>query len=210
MNKRAATDDSPQPKKNAKLAKKNETPKSVARTSIDLTCARLSHARVFTEPQLNGAGSNSIAAGEQMFEQLLQPIQLTEFMRDYWEKQVLCINRKSPDFYKYLHVSSKAIDTMLRTNSVEFTKNIDITSYENGERQTLNPDGRALPATVWEHYAEGCSVRLLNPQTFMPSLWKLNSVLQEYFHCLVGANLCTYDKCVRPTWPTRYALDRIH
>lgn len=147
-------------------------------------------------PQLDALGSNSITVGEKMFEQLIQPITLKQFMNNYWEKEVLCINRKSPDYYKHLNVSSKAIDTMLRDNIVEFTKNIDITSYENGERQTLNPDGRALPAAVWEHYAEGCSIRLLNPQTFMPPLWKLNSVLQEYFHCLVGSNLCTYCRII--------------
>lgn len=112
-------------------------------------------------------------------------------MDGYWEKQVLCIKRDQSDFYSQLNVSSEAIDEMLRTNTVEFTKNIDVTSYENGERQTHNPDGRALPEAVWSSYAKGCSIRLLNPQTFMPSLWKLNATLQEYFHCLVGANLCT-------------------
>ena len=36
---------------------------------------------------------------------------------------------------------------------------------------------------------EGCSVRLLNPQTFSPSMWKLTSMLQEHFQSFVGANV---------------------
>ncbi|CAB4043787.1 bifunctional lysine-specific demethylase and histidyl-hydroxylase NO66, partial, partial [Paramuricea clavata] len=35
----------------------------------------------------------------------------------------------------------------------------------------------------------GCSVRLLNPQTFSDSVWKLNATLQEYFGSFVGANV---------------------
>ena len=35
----------------------------------------------------------------------------------------------------------------------------------------------------------GCSVRFLNPQAFSHSVWKLTSLLQEYFGCLVGANV---------------------
>ena len=35
---------------------------------------------------------------------------------------------------------------------VEYTTNIDITSYESGKRQTHNPTGRALASGVWEFY----------------------------------------------------------
>lgn len=53
----------------------------------------------------------------------------------------------------------------------------------------MNPDGRAMPPMVWNFYSMGCSVRLLNPQVYFPKLYTLNSVLQEFFHCLVGSNL---------------------
>lgn len=121
---------------------------------------------------------------------LLQPLDLKNFMDAYWEKQVVCVNRRQATFYHTLGISSKSIDEMLRTNVVEFTKNIDITSYENGQRQTHNPDGRAVPEMVWDYYNDGCSIRLLNPQTFIPTLHAFNASLQEYFHCLVGANIC--------------------
>lgn len=78
---------------------------------------------------------------------------------------------------------------MLRNNNVQFTKNLDVTSYSDGKRETHNPVGRALPSIVWDYYKNGCSVRLLNPQTFIPKLALLNSSLQEYFGCFVGANV---------------------
>lgn len=39
------------------------------------------------------------------------------------------------------------------------------------------------------YFQNGCSVRLLNPQTYSRNVWKLLSVLQEYFNCCVGANV---------------------
>lgn len=36
------------------------------------------------------------------------------------------------------------IDSMLKENYLEYTKNIDITSYRDGVRETHNPEGRAV------------------------------------------------------------------
>jgi len=77
----------------------------------------------------------------------------------------------------------------LRQQNVQFTKNLDIAVFRNGKRETLNPDGRAFAPMVWKFYNEGCSVRLLNPATFSSNVWHLCAKLQEYFGCLVGANV---------------------
>lgn len=99
-------------------------------------------------------------------------------------------------------------------NNLQFTVNVDVTSYESGTRKTHNPVGRAHPHVVWGYYnvsptswrgdayifehtfeflspstQSGCSVRLLNPQTYSHGLWYINSVLQEYFHSCVGSNI---------------------
>ena len=37
-------------------------------------------------------------------------------------------------------------------NHLEFTTNVDITSYEEGKRHTHNPDGRAFASVVWEFF----------------------------------------------------------
>ena len=33
-----------------------------------------------------------------------------------------------------------------------FTENLDVTSYENGKRETHNPVGRAFAPVVWDYY----------------------------------------------------------
>lgn len=38
-------------------------------------------------------------------------------------------------------------------------------------------------------FQKGCSIRLLNPQTFSRNVWLLNTSLQEFFGCSVGANM---------------------
>ena len=35
---------------------------------------------------------------------------------------------------------------------IEFGVNLDVTSYKNGERSTLNPPGRAYRPVVWDYY----------------------------------------------------------
>lgn len=46
-----------------------------------------------------------------------------------------------------------------------------------------------MPPAVWDFYRDGCSIRFLNPQTFIPQIHELNATLQEYFHCMTGANV---------------------
>lgn len=131
---------------------------------------------------------DSLQLGRDYFDYILKPVNADEFMSEYWEKNPLCVNRSQSDFYKQL-ISVGEIDEMLRTNMVEYTKNIDVTSYVDGVRETHNPEGRATPPSVWDAYGNGCSIRLLNPQTFLPNIRKLNAALQEYFHCMAGANV---------------------
>ncbi|KOC60423.1 Lysine-specific demethylase NO66 [Habropoda laboriosa] len=108
-------------------------------------------------------------------------------LRQNWERAPVQIKRNFPRYYKIL-MSTPMLDKILRESYILFTKNIDITSYENGVRQTLNPSGRAIPSVVWDYYMNGCSVRMLNPQTYIPKLHLLNATLQEFFGCFVGAN----------------------
>jgi len=78
-----------------------------------------------------------------------------------------------PNYYERI-VSTPLLDEVLRKNHILFTKNIDITSYSNGTRETHNPPGRAFPSVVWDYYQNKCSVRMLNPQTFIPMIHALN------------------------------------
>ncbi|XP_012259857.2 ribosomal oxygenase 1 [Athalia rosae] len=131
--------------------------------------------------------SNSINQGKKLFKWLISPLPLETFYRTSWEIAPLYIKRNTPEYYKHV-MSTPMIDSILRKYYLQFTKNVDVTSYSDGKRETHNPIGRALPSVVWDYYMNGCSVRLLNPQTFIPKLHVLNATLQEYFGCLVGAN----------------------
>lgn len=71
-------------------------------------------------------------------------------------------------------MSTPLLDEIMRENYLLFSKNIDITSFVNDVRETHNPEGRALPSVVWDYYMNGCSVRFLNPQTFIPKIHTLN------------------------------------
>ena len=42
---------------------------------------------------------------------------------------------------------------------LEYSVNIDIASYENGERFTHNPEGQAVPQVVWDYFQVICRHR---------------------------------------------------
>ncbi|XP_033337727.2 bifunctional lysine-specific demethylase and histidyl-hydroxylase NO66 isoform X1 [Megalopta genalis] len=121
------------------------------------------------------------------FELMIHPLKVEDFLEKYWEQTPVHIKRNCNTYYKLL-MSTPIMDKILRESYIQFTKNIDITSYENGVRETHNPIGRAVPSVVWDYYGNGCSVRMLNPQTYIPILHSLNATLQEFFGCFVGAN----------------------
>ncbi|XP_029171016.1 ribosomal oxygenase 1 [Nylanderia fulva] len=131
---------------------------------------------------------NPILTSQKLFQWLVHPLNVKDFFIKHWERNPIHIKRKISDYYKWI-VSTSILDKILRDNHILFTKNIDITSYVNGVRETHNPPGRALPSVVWDYYLNDCSVRMLNPQTFIPQLHALNATLQELFGCFVGANL---------------------
>lgn len=131
--------------------------------------------------------TNSSEEGRKVLKWMIAPYDLDEFFTKVWEKKPMFIKRKKPEYFKEL-ISTPAIDNMLRTQNVHFTENVDITSYVDGKRETHNPDGRAYPHIVWDSYLNGRSIRLLNPQTYIPKVHLLNATLQEFFNTYVSAN----------------------
>ncbi|XP_050425267.1 ribosomal oxygenase 1 isoform X2 [Adelges cooleyi] len=131
---------------------------------------------------------NSVTTGKKLFEWLIDPINIDDFMKKHWEKTYLHIPRNSPNYFSELF-SLEEFDSILRKNNLQYGTNVDITSYVNNQRETHNPVGRAQAHVVWDYFNNGCSVRLLNPQLFAPEIYKLMSNLQEYFSSLVGCNV---------------------
>ncbi|XP_066974293.1 ribosomal oxygenase 1 [Macrobrachium rosenbergii] len=143
----------------------------------------------FTGEELKAFNSqDSRKEGQETFRWIISPYSEEDFFNKFWEKAPLLVKRNQSDYYKGLF-STKDLDAILREQVVLFSKNLDITSYSNGKRETHNPVGQAHAPVVWDSYNNGCSVRLLNPQTFHPRVWKCLSMLQEYFNSFCGANV---------------------
>ncbi|XP_033874863.2 ribosomal oxygenase 1 [Acipenser ruthenus] len=135
-----------------------------------------------------GKIQNSKERAAKLFQWFISPISAKKFFSEIWEKKPALIRRHNPDYYKGLF-STAEFDRILRDNDVQYGVNLDVTSYSNGERETHNPPGRALPFNVWDFYKNGCSLRMLNPQAFSVTVWNVLSILQEQFGSMAGANV---------------------
>jgi len=130
----------------------------------------------------------SIETAEQAFEWLISPTPVDKFYKEHWEKKPLLLKRSDSAYYKSVF-STKSLEKILRENNILYGKNIDITSFDKDKRETHNTSGRVLPPVLWDFYNNGCSVRLLNPQTYHAAVWRLCATLQDHFHSMVGANV---------------------
>ncbi|TMW60699.1 hypothetical protein Poli38472_000741 [Pythium oligandrum] len=122
------------------------------------------------------------------FEWLIFPMPVEEFYEKYWEKRPLAIKRKTSNYYEGWF-SKDEIDRILKEHTMEYGADIDLTKYVDKTRYTLNPDGAATAKTVWKHFNDGCSVRLLCPQKFSDAIWKMLSILEGEWGCMAGSNV---------------------
>jgi len=123
-----------------------------------------------------------------LFKKVIFPVKVKEFFSSYWEKKPMLVRRQDP-VYNEAWFSCKEFDTILRQHNLEFTTNIDVTTYINEVKQNHNQEGRAFAPLVWDFFQQGCSIRLLNPQTYSKNCWQYLSTLQELFGTCVGANV---------------------
>lgn len=122
-----------------------------------------------------------------LFEWMIYPVKADEFYAHYWEKRPLVIKRQCPSFYDGWF-SKAELDRVLKEHTLSYGQDVDLTKYVDDTRYTLNPSGAATAKQVWKHFDDGCSVRMLCPQKFCDSVWKLLSVLESEFGCMAGAN----------------------
>lgn len=156
--------------------------------STKLLNSKVKKSKKICPPQINEIDLDTLKKPTDLLNYLLAPIKISEFFNIYWETKPLHIVRNKTDYFKNI-LSSKQIDTILRENLLFYTKNVDVVTYENGVRQTHNPEGRAIPGNVWDYYLNGCSIRIMNPQTYNQKIRDLLSTLQEYFGTMVGVNV---------------------
>ena len=143
----------------------------------------------FPIPKLPTSTSNSLLDSVKHFERMIFPYTPKEFMTSIWEQKAVIIKRKKENYYGDLF-STKQLADILERNPIRFGVNLDVTSWTKTEgRQTHNLPGRANPAQVWDFYNNGCSIRMLNPQTFSTTIYEQCTNLQEFFGCFVGSNV---------------------
>ncbi|KAF5302388.1 hypothetical protein FQA39_LY10427 [Lamprigera yunnana] len=124
---------------------------------------------------------------EKVFRWLMAPLEVEDFFRTKWEKVPIHIQRNEKNYYQQILTTKKLQDIFLE-NVLLYTRNIDVVSYTNNQRETHNVEGRAVPAALWDYYKNGCSIRILNPHTYCTKLHTLLASLQEYFGCMAGVN----------------------
>ncbi|PIK61540.1 putative bifunctional lysine-specific demethylase and histidyl-hydroxylase NO66 isoform X1 [Apostichopus japonicus] len=133
-------------------------------------------------------GRDSGTESALLFEWLISPVSPQNFFDNLWEKKPLLVRRHKPQYFQGLFTTVE-FNNILKENDVQYSKHLDITTYTDGKRETHNPEGRAHAPVVWDYFNNGCSVRLLNPQTYSAKVWKLLSTLQEHFGSFCGANV---------------------
>lgn len=131
---------------------------------------------------------NSLSSEMELFQMIISPISVERFFKNYWETKYLHIKRSKPEYFKSL-LNSSTLDKMFRENSLYYTRNVDVVVYENEKKEIINPEGKATPVALWDYYQNGCSIRVLNPQTYNEKLHLLVTTLQEFFGSMVGINV---------------------
>lgn len=126
--------------------------------------------------------------GLKLFKWLIAPVSPKSFFEMYWEQKVLYISRNQNTYYSQI-LTTDRLDGIFRDFPLYYTRNVDVVSYENGVKEVHNIEGRVAAATLYDYYANGCSIRVLNPQTYDQKVHLLIATLQEYFGTMVGTNV---------------------
>ncbi|CAH2008944.1 unnamed protein product [Acanthoscelides obtectus] len=126
--------------------------------------------------------------GYKVFKWLIEPMKPKEFLERYWESQVLHIQRHNGNYYRDV-LTTERLDDIFREFPLQYTKNVDVVTFENGVKEVHNEEGRVVPAALYDYYLNGCSIRVLNPHTYDQRVYAVLAALQEYFGCMAGANV---------------------
>ncbi|XP_045143916.1 ribosomal oxygenase 1 [Echinops telfairi] len=162
-------------------------PRKIRRQLRRSVASRMAALRAQTLPSEDSEDPSRRRAAR-LFEWLVAPLPPEHFYRRLWEREAVLVRRQDHTYFQGLF-STADLDAMLRHEDVQFGQHLDAARYVNGRRETLNPPGRALPAAAWSLYQAGCSLRLLCPQAFSPTVWHFLAVLQEQFGNMAGSNI---------------------
>jgi lysine-specific demethylase/histidyl-hydroxylase NO66 len=95
-------------------------------------------------------------------------------------------------FDDQLQSSSNELST---NQSFQYGHNLNLSVFRNGGKQDLNPrdssTGNYKQVSVKDVrnlFSKGATIQALHPQQYNDCMFKVNSLLERYFGCLVGAN----------------------
>ncbi|KAJ8945086.1 hypothetical protein NQ318_005266 [Aromia moschata] len=126
--------------------------------------------------------------GLKLFKWLIAPVSPKKFFEKYWERETLFIERNKATYYSNILTTEK-LDGIFREYPLYYTRNVDVVSYQNGIKEVHNEEGRVVASALYDYYSNGCSIRVLNPQTYDQKVHLLIATLQEYFGTMVGTNV---------------------
>lgn len=121
--------------------------------------------------------ADSVEEGKMMLAWIISPVTIEDFFENYWEKKPLHIARNCTDYFRGI-CSKKDMERAFRENQVYFNKTVTITSYQNGVRTNDEMVGRVRPSIVWKKFEDGKSIRMMNPQSYIPNIATLCTTLQ--------------------------------
>ncbi|KAJ8913459.1 hypothetical protein NQ315_013838 [Exocentrus adspersus] len=126
--------------------------------------------------------------GLKLFKWLIAPLNPEIFFETYWEQKVLFVGRNKETYYRQI-LTTERLDAIFREFPLYYTRNVDVVSYDNGVKEVHNEEGRVSAAALYDYYSNGCSIRILNAQTYDQKVHLVLATLQEYFGTMVGANV---------------------
>lgn len=122
-------------------------------------------------------------------EWLISPARKGTFFKDYWEKQVLVVKRRQPDYFSAL-LSLDEVDRVITTLDRRYP---DVT-LKNADRPVTAEDytvgGDSLDvAKVYQLFAEGASITLSNLDSVVPTLTSFCRSLEAEFSAPLQTNV---------------------
>ncbi|CAG9865116.1 unnamed protein product [Phyllotreta striolata] len=165
-----------------------KTKKKISNEEIAPTLIPIETNSDLSEPASNSNQIDPTPEVLKLFKWLIAPLKPKEFLEKYWETEAFHQQRNSGDYYKCI-LTTERLDSVFREHPLYYTRNVDVVSYENGVKEVHNEEGRVVASALYDYYSNGCSIRILNPQTYVQKVHYLITALQEYFGSMVGVNV---------------------
>lgn len=125
---------------------------------------------------------------------LIAPTSVSDFYAKHWERQPLLAtanDRLRLDGF----LSLESIRSLSKNHTLQYGRDLNVTRYEADadgilRRRTLDLPGNVDvdPDILWDHYRQGCTIRLLCPHKQNDRVHALLSLLELEWGCMVGAN----------------------